>query len=180
MGYCSESDVALRLGLDAAQRTRASTRVKSAIRRAGIFIDQEFRDYGRDAPSAAIGSTTLSSGVSAGDTSMFVTSIIGFSSSGGNGDVDGDSFSYTGIASGSPSQIQGVSGLSFDHASGTTVSNGEFAHVLREISADLAASLYLEDDAMFHTSGGDPVRSNVLRQRATAELKRLAHLGTVD
>lgn len=111
MTYCTNADVSLRLGLDAAQRTRADSRITSAVTRAGIMIDQEFRDYGRDAPTGA---------------------------------------------------------------------TGTMAAVLKEICADLSASLYLEDDAMFHTSGGDPVRSNVLRQRGTAELKRLAHLGTVS
>lgn len=111
MTYCANTDVAIRLGLDAAQRTRADSRITSAVSRAAIHINQEFRDYGRDAPTGATG-TMLA--------------------------------------------------------------------VLKEICADLAASIYLEDDAMFHTSGGDPVRSNVLRMRATAELKRLAHLGTVS
>ncbi len=111
MTYCTNADVAIRLGLDAAQRTRADSRITSAVSRATININQEFRDYGRSAPTGA---------------------------------------------------------------------TGVMAGVLKEICADLAASLYLEDDAMFHTSGGDPVRSNVLRMRATAELTRLAHLGNVS
>ena len=49
--YCSSSDVGSRLGLNNAQRTQASSKINAAIRRASIEIDQEFRDYGRDAPS---------------------------------------------------------------------------------------------------------------------------------
>ena len=40
--YCSVADVGSRLGLDSAQRTRASSRLTNAIRRASIDIDQEF------------------------------------------------------------------------------------------------------------------------------------------
>lgn len=111
MTYCDNTDVAIRLGLDAAQRTRADTRLTSAVNRSTIMINQEFRDYGRAAPTGA---------------------------------------------------------------------TGVMAGVLKEICADLAASIYLEDEAMFHTSGSDPVRSNVLRMRGTSELTRLAHLGTVS
>jgi len=110
MTYCTEADVAIRLGLDSAQRTRASSRIASAITRSTIYIDQEFRDYGRAAPTGA---------------------------------------------------------------------TGTMAAVLKEICGDLSASIYLEDDTAFHTSGSDPVRSNVLRQRALEELQRLAHLGDV-
>tara|TARA_Y100001972_G_scaffold125252_2_gene176067 strand:- start:947 stop:1282 length:336 start_codon:yes stop_codon:yes gene_type:complete len=109
--YCTETDVAIRLGLDSAQRTRASSRITSAISRAVVYINQEFRDYGRAAPTSA---------------------------------------------------------------------TGEDAAVLKEICGDLSASIYLEDDTAFHTSGSDPVRSNVLRQRALEELQRLAHLGSVN
>ena len=110
MTYCTETDVAIRLGLDSTQRTRASSRITSAITRATVYIDQEFRDYGRAAPTGA---------------------------------------------------------------------TGTMAAVLKEICGDLSASIYLEDDTAFHTSGSDPVRSNVLRQRALEELQRLAHLGSV-
>lgn len=111
MTYCTNTDVSIRLGLDAAQRTRADSRLTSAVSRATININQEFRDYGRAAPTGA---------------------------------------------------------------------TGVMAGVLKEICADLAASIYLEDESMFNTSGSDPVRSNVLRMRANAELVRLAHLGTVS
>jgi len=176
MAYCSTIDVAMRLGLDSAQRVRADTRLQSVIRRAGIEIDQEFRDYGRDAPSQEIASTTLNGAISAGDTTITLTDASSFSSA-GNGDIEGDSFSWTGKSS---NDLTGCSGISFSHATGVTVQEGEMAHLMREISADLAASLYLEDESMFNTSGSDPVRSNVLRQRATGQLTRIAHLGTVD
>ena len=55
--YCSNADVGMRLGLDSAQRTRAATRLTAAIRRSSIDIDQEFRYYGRDAPTKSIAST---------------------------------------------------------------------------------------------------------------------------
>lgn len=175
-GYCTTADVAIRLGLDAAQRARAESRIDSAIHRAGINIDQEFRDYGRDTPSASIADSTLDGAISAGATSVVLTDASSFSSA-GNGDIAGDSFAWTGKTS---NTLTGVTGVSYNHSNHAKVHEGEMAHVIKEICADLAASIYLEDDAMFHTSGGDPVRSNVLRMRATAELKRLAHLGTVD
>ena len=57
------------------------------------------------------------------------------------------------------------------------------AHVLREICADISAAYYLEDEAVFQAGmdfekGG--MRSNVLRQRGIDNLRRLAHLGSVD
>ena len=63
--YCTTSDVASRMGLDSGQRSRASTRLTSAIRRATIDIDQTFRDYGRDVPSDHIAETTLNGAISA-------------------------------------------------------------------------------------------------------------------
>ncbi len=42
--YCTIVDVGSRLGLDSAQRTRSTTKLTSAIRRATIDIDQCFRD----------------------------------------------------------------------------------------------------------------------------------------
>lgn len=176
MGYCTNSDVSIRLGLDAAQRDRANSRLVSVIRRAGIEIDQEFRDYGRDSPSSFTASTTLNGAISAGAGTITLTSSTGFDSA-GTGNIDGDTFKWTGK---STNDLTGVTGVDFAHSSGATVEQGEFANVIRETCADLAASIYLEDESMFHQTGGDPVRSNVLRMRATAELKRLAHLGTVD
>jgi phage gp36-like protein len=55
MTYCTSSDVGSRLALDSAQRTRAANRLTSVINRATIDIDQEFRDYGRAAPTGATG-----------------------------------------------------------------------------------------------------------------------------
>jgi len=127
--YCTTSDVGSRLGLDSAQRTRANTKLTSAIRRSTI-------------------------------------------------DIDGDSFVWTGK---STNTLTGVSGLTFDHADDVTVQEGEFAHVLREICADIAASYYLEDESMFQTTGPEgSLRGTVLRERGEMNLKRLAHLGSVD
>jgi|TARA_R100000482_G_C5116085_1_gene143152 hypothetical protein len=176
--YCSVADVGQRLGLDSAQRTRANSRITSAIRRATIKIDQIFRDYGRDSPSKSLKDTTLNGAVSAGATTITLTSSTGFSSA-GNGNVDGDSFAWTGKSS---NDLTGVTGLSFDHASGVAVQEGEFAHVLREICADLAGSYYLQDDSVFQEGGmrESGLRSNTLGSRGKENLYRLAHLGSVD
>lgn len=175
--YCSVADVGSRLGLDSAQRTRANTKITNAIRRATIEIDQVFRDYGRDVPSREIAETTLSGTVAAGATSVTLSSGTAFSSS-GNGNIDGDSFAWSGKTS---NTLTGVTGVSFDHASGVTVQEGEFAHVLREICGDMAAAYYLEDESMFQTTTTDgSLRSSALRGRGEKNLMRLAHLGSVD
>jgi len=175
--YCSTADIGSRLGLDSAQRDRAGTRLTSSIRRASIDIDQTFRDYGRDVPSKATAETTANGVISAGDTTITLTSGTAFSTA-GNGNVDGDSFVWTGK---STNDLTGVTGISFDHATLVTVQEGEFAHVMREICADLAAAYYLEDESTFQTSGPKGgLRGNVLQERGWSNLRRLAHLGTVD
>tara|TARA_R110001592_G_scaffold104354_3_gene293725 strand:- start:34145 stop:34687 length:543 start_codon:yes stop_codon:yes gene_type:complete len=177
--YCSTADVGSRLALDSSQRTRAGTRLTSAIRRATIDIDQEFLQYGRSTPSKSIGDTTLNGLLLAGATSVVLTSGTTFESA-GNGNIDGDSFAWTGK---STHTLTGVTGVSFDHADDAPVQSGEMAHVLREICADISAAYYLEDEAVFQ-SGADfekgGMRSNVLRQRGLDNLRRLAHLGSVD
>lgn len=177
--YCSTADTASRLGLDAGQRTRASTRLNNAIRRATIDIDQEFLQYGRTTPSKAIAETTLDGAITAGATTINLTSASSFGTS-GNGNVDGDSFAWTGK---STNQLTGVTGISADHADDVNVQAGEMAHVLREVCGDLSAAYYLEDESVFQSGmdfekGG--MRSNVLRQRGLDNLRRLAHLGSVD
>ncbi len=175
--YCTVSDVGSRLGLDSAQRTKANSRIISAIRRATIEIDQVYRDYGRDVPSRETGETTLNGAIVAGATTITLTSATDFASS-GNGNVDGDSFAWSGKSS---NDLTGVTGISFDHASGVTVQEGEFAHVLREVCADLAASYYFEDEGLFQTNTTEgSMRGSVLRDRGTMNLQRLAHLGSVD
>ena len=87
--YCSSSDAGTRLGLNSAQRTAAATKLNTAIRRAAIDIDQEFRDYGRDAPSRETAQTTLDGAIAAGATTVNLTSGTAFSSA-GNGNIDGD------------------------------------------------------------------------------------------
>lgn len=175
--YCSIGDVGSRLGLDSAQRTRATSKLTSAVRRATIDIDQCFRDYGRDVPSKSIKDTTLNGAVVAGANTLVLTSGTGFSSA-GNGNIDGDSFKWTGI---STHTLTGVSGISFDHADGVAVQEGETAHVMREICGDIAASYYLEDESLFQTTGPEgSLRGTVLRERGETNLKRLAHLGSVD
>ncbi len=177
--YCTESDAGSRLGLDSAQRTRAGSRLTSAIRRATIDIDQEFVQYGRTTPSREIGETTLDGAIAAGATSIVLTSGTDFASA-GNGNIDGDSFAWTGK---STHTLTGVTGVSFDHADDVPVQEGEMAHILREVCADLAAAYYLEDESVFQSGveyekGG--MRSNVLRQRGLDNLRRLAHMGSVD
>ncbi len=171
--YCTSNDVGSRLGLNNAQRTQASSKLTLALRRATIDIDQEFRDYGRSTPSREIGETTLDGVVAAGTTTINLTSGTDFASA-GNGNIDGDSFAWTGK---STNQLTGVTGISADHLDNVTVQEGEFAHVLREICADLAAAYYMEDE-------GGTINSEkagaMLRDRGTVNLKRLAHLGSVD
>ena len=175
--YCSVADVGSRLGLDSAQRTRANTKITNVIRRATIDIDQMFRDYGRDVPSSEIGETTLDGAVVAGATSVVLTSGTDFASA-GNGNINGDSFAWTGKTT---HTLTGVTGVSFDHADDVTVQEGEMAHVLREICGDIAASYYLEDESMFQTTTTDgSLRSSALRERGSTNLMRLAHLGSVD
>ena len=174
MGYCSTDDVSLRLGLDSAQRLRAETRLKSAIRRAGIYIDSVYRDYGRDTPSDATVETTLDGAITAGATTITLTDASSFASS-GNGSIDGDSFKWTGKSS---NDLTGCSNISFDHASGVTVQQGELAHIMREVCADYAAGLYLQDDAALASQ--DPLRSPMLMERAQDILFRYAKLGSVD
>ena len=173
--YCSSIDVGQRLGLNSAQRTAAATRLTSAIRRASIDIDQEFRDYGRDVPSRETAETTLDGAVAAGATTITLTSGTGFSNA-GNGNIDGDSFAWTGK---STNDLTGVTGISADHLDNVPVQQGEMAHVLREVCGDLAAAYYMEDEGTFF-SAGDSIRGNMLRERGTMNLRRLAHLGSVD
>ena len=173
--YCSSIDVGQRLGLNSAQRTAAASRLTSSIRRASIDIDQEFRDYGRDVPSRETAETTLDVAVAAGATTITLTSGTGFSNA-GNGNIDGDSFAWTGK---STNDLTGVTGISADHLDNVPVQQGEMAHVLREVCGDLAAAYYMEDEGTFF-SGGDSIRGNMLRERGTMNLRRLAHLGSVD
>ena len=173
--YCSSIDVGQRLGLNSAQRTAAASRLTSAIRRASIDIDQEFRDYGRDVPSRETAETTLDGAVAAGATTITLTSGTGFSNA-GNGNIDGDSFAWTGK---STNDLTGVTGISADHLDNVPVQQGEMAHVLREVCGDLAAAYYMEDEGTFF-SAGDSIRGNMLRERGTMNLRRLAHLGSVD
>ena len=173
--YCSSIDVGQRLGLNSAQRTAAASRLTSSIRRASIDIDQEFRDYGRDVPSRETAEPTLAGAVAAGATTITLTSGTGFSNA-GNGNIDGDSFAWTGK---STNDLTGVTGISADHLDNVPVQQGEMAHVLREVCGDLAAAYYMEDEGTFF-SGGDSIRGNMLRERGTMNLRRLAHLGSVD
>ena len=173
--YCTTADVGSRLGLNAAQRDRAGSRMTNAIRRATIDIDQEFRYYGRTTPSRETAETTLDGAHAAGTTTVDLTSGGAFGVP-GNGNIDGDSFAWTGRAG---NQLTGVTGLTGDHSSGVTVQQGEMAHILREVCADIAAGYYLEDEAAF-AEGGDGIRGNILRERGNGNLRRIAHLGTVD
>tara|TARA_Y100001938_G_C8036202_1_gene403461 strand:+ start:561 stop:1091 length:531 start_codon:yes stop_codon:yes gene_type:complete len=175
MAYCSVADVGLRLGLNSSQRQQANSKILAQIRRASIEIDQEFNYYGRSCPSQEIGETTLNGGVSAGATTITLTSGTDFADS-GKGNIDGDSFQWTGK---STNDLTGCTGISLDHSTGVTVQEGEMAHVLREICADIAASLYLEDESTFQRTDGEAVRANVLRTRSIEQLRRLAHLGKV-
>ena len=172
--YCTTDEVSLRLGLDSAQRLRAQTRLTSAIRSATVYIDSIYRDYGRDTPSREIATTTLNGSVAAGATSITLTSSSSFSAT-GNGNIDGDTFSWTGN---NTNVLSGVLGISADHATGATVEEGEMAEALRQICADYAAGIYLQDDAALASQ--DPLRSPMLMDRANELLFRYAKLGSVD
>jgi len=176
MAYCSVADVGIRLGLNANQRRDATSRINTQIRRATIEIDQEFNYYGRSTPSQSSVSSTLNGAVLAGATTITLASASSFATS-GKGDIDGDSFAWSGKSS---NDLTGVTGVSLSHDTGVAVNQGEMAHVIREICADLAACLYLEDEAVFfNRAEGDAIRANVLRERSQAQLKRIAHLGSV-
>lgn len=179
--YCTTDEVSLRLGLDSAQRLRAQTRLTSAIRRATVYIDSIYRDYGRDTPSREIATSTLDGSVAAGATSIVVQDGAVFSSA-GNGNIDGDTFSWSGKGTQgqSPNEntLTGVLGVSADHATGATVEEGEMAEALRQICADYAAGIYLQDDAALASQ--DPLRSPMLMDRANELLFRYAKLGSVD
>ena len=178
--YCSVADVGSRIGLDSAQRSRAESRIKRHIRQAVIYIDQSFVEYGRDEPSGVFVETTLNAAFDlATDSTQFrVASFNLFPSSGGKGNIDGDTFAYTGLNNaGGQYYITGVSGLSFDHASGAVVQVGEFAHILREVCADLAAAGYLEDEGTHQTGADGGLRGKSLRMRGEHCLQRLAHSG---
>lgn len=172
--YCSNADVGRRLGLDSAQRTRASNRIDDCVRRASIEIDQIFLDYGRNEPSRETAETTLNGAVSAGATTITLTSGTSFSSA-GSGNINGDSFTWSGK---STNDLTGCTGISADHLSGVSVQEGQFAHVLREICADIAASYYYEDEAVFQQGSQDGMRGTNLRERGMKNLMRLAHLGS--
>ena len=171
--YCSTSDVGGRLGLNSSQRQQAGSLLISAIRRASIEIEQVYNDYGRANPTVV--ETTANGTVSIGATTITLTSASAFGTS-GSGNIDGDTISWTGKSS---NDLTGVTGVSVAHATGVIVQSGEFAHVLREICADLAASYYMEDEATFQTSGPEgSLRGTMLRERGSENLKRVAHLGS--
>lgn len=169
--YCSVSDVGSRLGLDSSQRTRANSRIENCIRRATIEIDQCFLDYGRSEPSKSTADTTLNGAISAGATTITLTDASSFSTS-GSGNIDGDSFTWTGKTS---NDLTGCTGISFDHATLVTVQEGKYAHVVREICADIAAGFYFEDESTMQM--GKDLRGSNLKDRGMTNLIRLAHLG---
>lgn len=173
--YCSVADVGSRIGLDSQQRVRAESRINRHIRQSTIYIDQEFLDFGRAEPSKSTADSTLNGAVTAGATTITVASGTNFSSA-GSGNIDGDTFTWTGKSS---NELTGVTGVSFDHASGVAVQEGAYAHILREICADLAAAGYLEDEGTHQTGADGGLRGKTLRDRGTHCLQRLAHLGSV-
>ena len=117
----------------------------------------------------------MNGAISVGATSVILTDGTTFSST-GKGNIGGDSFQWTGK---STHTLTGVTGVNNDWPSTTSIHEGEFAHVLREICADLSAALYLEDESTFQRTDGEGMRANLLRERAIEYLRRLAHLGSV-
>lgn len=171
--YCEVADVGSRIGLDSSQRTRAESRIENCIRRAAIQIDQCFLDYGRDEPSKESQENTLDGAVAVGATSITLNDASSFSTS-GSGNIAGDSFSWTGKSS---NDLTGCTGISFNHTDNSKVQEGVYAHVVKEICADMAAGLYLEDEATLQNSGN--LRGSSLLDRGKHCLVRLAHLGQV-
>jgi hypothetical protein len=171
--YCEVADVGSRIGLDSAQRTRAQTRIENCIRRAAIEIDQCFLDYGRDEPSDSSASDTLDGAIEVGATTITLHDASSFASS-GDGNIGGDSFSWTGKSS---NDLTGCTGISFAHHNNDKVQQGKYVHVVREICADIAAGFYLEDEASMQKT--TDVRGTTLRERGMMNLTRLAHLGSV-
>lgn len=171
--YCSVADVGSRIGLDSAQRTRAESRIERHIRQAAIYIDQTFSEYGRDEPTEDIASDTLDGAISANATTITLNNASSFSTS-GSGSIDGDSFSWTGKSS---NDLTGCTGISFAHHNASPVYEGEFAHILREVCADLAAAQYLEDEGTHQTGADGGLRGKSLRMRGEHCLRRLAHSG---
>lgn len=171
--YCSVADVGSRIGLDSAQRSRAESRIERHIRQAAIYIGQSFIEYGRDEPSEDVANDTLNGAITAGTTTITLNDASTFSSS-GSGNIDGDSFSWTGKAG---NDLTGCTGISFNHHNSSKVYEGEFAHVLREICADLAAAQYLEDEGTHQTGADGGLRGKSLRMRGEHCLQRLAHSG---
>ena len=171
--YCSVADVGSRIGLDSAQRNRAESRIKRHIRQAAIHIDQSFVEYGRDEPTEETAQTTLNGAVSAGASTITLSDASSFATA-GSGNIDGDSFSWTGKSS---NDLTGCTGVSFNHDTATVVYQGEFAHVLREVCADLAAAGYLEDEGTHQTGADGGLRGKSLRMRGEHCLQRLAHSG---
>jgi hypothetical protein len=171
--YCDTTDVGSRLGLDSAQRTRAESRLERCIRRAAIEIDQCFLDYGRAEPSDATAESTLDGAIATGATTITLNDASSFSTS-GSGNINGDTFSWTGKTS---NDLTGCTGISFSHHNNDKVQEGEYVHVVREICADIAAGFYLEDESSMQNEGD--MRGTVLRERGMKNLTRLAHLGSV-
>lgn len=173
--YCDELDVGMRLGLNNAQRQQANTKIEIQIRRASIEIDQEFLYYGRTTPSDHIAENTLLEDIEAGATSITLSTAATDFSESGKGNIDGDSFQWTGKSGAS---LTGCTGISFAHHANAKVQEGEMAHVLREICADISAALYMEDESTFQRTD-EGLRATAIRERATEQLRRLAHLGKV-
>lgn len=173
--YCEVADVGSRLSLDSAQRTRAENRIERHIRQASIEIDQCFLEYGRDEPSIALAETRLDGAISVGATTITLTDASSFSAS-GSGNIDSDSFSWTGKSS---NDLTGCAGISFNHNNNSKVQEGQYAHVVREICADLATASYLEDEGTMQTNADGGLRGQALRKRGMNALMRLAHMGDV-
>jgi hypothetical protein len=106
--YCSTADVADRMGLSSQERLAANSRLTGAIRRATIEIDQEFFDRGRSEPSKSTSETTSNGSTSVGATTTPLTNADAFSTA-ANGNIDGDSFTWTG-------KDGGISALSIANA----------------------------------------------------------------
>ena len=108
--YCSVADVGSRIGLDSSQRSRAESRIERHIRQTAIYIDQTFVEYGREEPTEDTANSTLDGAIDAGATTITLSDASTFSSS-GSGNIDGDTFAWTGKSS---NDLTGCTGISFN------------------------------------------------------------------
>lgn len=128
--------------------------------------------FGNATVTATLNTTGIISSTSITSVGVYTVAPTAITISGvgnGNGSIT-PTFTFT--------KLTGTTGLSFDHASGVAVQEGELAHIIREVCADLAAGYIYEDQAVF--GDGKDLRANTFRKRGTEALYRIAHHGGIN